>query len=57
MTADELAVEFAYRRDERLGMLCGDKVPTHDQTTEACLEAKLITLALRFAPKQPELVA
>ena len=56
MTPAEYEYEFAYRRDERLGMLCENRVPTAEQLTEATLEAKLAVLMLKHGPKQQELI-
>lgn len=40
-TTRQIATEKAYRRDERLGHLCGSSVPTPEQQAQAELEAEL----------------
>jgi len=39
MTPDEIETEFAYRLQERLGVLCGDQNPTKEQFEIALKEA------------------
>ena len=40
MTPSELAVEFEYRKQERLGILCGEATPTPEQIKLATDEAR-----------------
>lgn len=47
LTASELRAEYAYRYQERLGILCEDQEPTpeqkriaHEEATAACNELK-----------------
>jgi hypothetical protein len=40
-TPSQIATEKAYRRDERLGLLCGSDEPTPSQVNQAELEADL----------------
>ena len=46
-TPAELAVEFEYRRQERLAMLCGDAQPTPEQNKIATDEARAIVNKLK----------
>jgi len=39
MTEEELREEWLYRRDERLGILCGSDAPTEEQLNIATEEA------------------
>jgi len=46
-TKDELAAEWRYRREERIGILCGSATPTPEQEALARAEADEAVRRLR----------
>lgn len=46
-TPAELAVEFEYRKQERLGILCGESTPTPEQIKIATDEARAVVQKLK----------
>jgi hypothetical protein len=50
MTPEELEIEWKYRYEERLGILCGDAEPTSEQKAIALKEANQAIIELTSSP-------